>query len=119
MMQLCYNKREVIDMAANIISACFLLLAVTSLFISYRAYRQRGFLFHNAYIFASADTREQMDKAPYYRQSAIIFLLSGGILALIGAGILLNGPWLIFTAIFLSIFTLTYVIRAERKMEAK
>ena len=36
-------------------------------------FAERGFLLNNAYIYASLKERENMDKKPYSRQSAIVF----------------------------------------------
>ena len=43
------------------------------LFLGIRSFLERGFLLNNAYLYASKEERETMDKRPYYRQSAIIF----------------------------------------------
>ena len=46
-------------------------------FMSVRSFMEKGFLFNNAYIYASKQEREKMNKKPHYRQSAIVFLLLG------------------------------------------
>ena len=56
------------------------LIAIFCLCLSYFQFKERGFLFNNAYIWASKKERENMDqnkglKSPHYRQSAIVFLL--------------------------------------------
>ena len=50
-------------------------LSLIFLIISIMSFMKRGFLFNNAYIWASKQERESMDKKPYYRQSAIVFAL--------------------------------------------
>lgn len=42
-------------------------------FISVRHFMEMGYLLNNAYIWASKEEREKLDKKPYYRQSAIVF----------------------------------------------
>jgi hypothetical protein len=37
----------------------------------------KGILFHNAYIHASREERNKLNKKPRYRQSAIIFTATG------------------------------------------
>ena len=51
----------------------FVLLAFAAgcLVLSIRHFQQKGFLWNNAWLFASEQERKHMDKAPHYRQSAI------------------------------------------------
>ena len=51
-------------------------LVMVSLFLfilSIRSFLAKGFLFNNAYIYASKKERETMNKKPYYRQTAIVW----------------------------------------------
>ncbi len=41
------------------------IIAVTFAVISFRSFRNRGFLFNNAYIYASKEEREQWIKSPF------------------------------------------------------
>ena len=50
-------------------------MTVVSALISYFSFKEKGFVFNNHYLYASKWEREHMDKSPYYRQSAITFLL--------------------------------------------
>ncbi len=65
----------------------FFIVAVCAV-IAIRSYRQKGLLLNNAFLHASKKEREEMDKAPYYRQTAVVFsllacnFLSQGIYAL-------------------------------------
>ena len=59
-------------------------LALVSGVISFLSSKEKGFLFNNAYIYASKSERERMDKRPYYRQSAIVFLLICIMLTILG-----------------------------------
>ncbi|MGN0628088.1 MAG: DUF3784 domain-containing protein [Oscillospiraceae bacterium] len=54
-----------------------LLLAVTAFIISARSFKEKGFLFNKAYLFASKQERKSMDKKRRYRQAAVIFCLLG------------------------------------------
>ena len=45
--------------------------------LSIRSFREKGFLFNNAYLYASKEEREVMNKKPYYRQTAIVFFFFG------------------------------------------
>lgn len=55
----------------------FVLLSFAAgcLVLSIRHFQQKGFLWNNAWLFASEQERKHMDKAPHYRQSAIVFAL--------------------------------------------
>ena len=65
-------------------------IAIASFIFSYLQFHEKGFLFNNAYIYATPKEREAMDKKPYYRQSAIVFLLISCIFTLNGFAILLR-----------------------------
>ena len=53
-------------------SLVFIIAAILAV-VSIRSFQNKGFLFNNAYIYASKEERGKMDKKPYYRQSAIVF----------------------------------------------
>ena len=48
------------------------LLTLASFGISYFQFHERGFLLNNAWLYASAEERNKMNKKPYYRQSGIV-----------------------------------------------
>ena len=69
----------------NIITAIILwMIAISCFIISFLQFKQKGFLFNNAYIYASKKERETMDKKPHYRQSGIVFVLVGMIFLING-----------------------------------
>ena len=72
-----------------VVAAILGIIAVICFIISYLQFHEKGFLFNNAYIYASKKERETMDKSPHYRQSGIVF-------ALIGLVFLVNTLVLIF-----------------------
>ena len=78
--------------------------------LSIRSFREKGFLLNNAYLYASRQERETMDKKPHYRQSAIVFLLLGCIFLLNGLQVLLSAPWIFYAVMVLVIVTLGYAI---------
>ena len=79
----------------EIILSCILfLIAIGAFVMSYRSFREKGFLFNNAYIYASKQERETMDKKPHYRQSAIVLLMIGVIFLLNGVSVLLAANWI-------------------------
>ena len=55
-----------------------------------RHYMEKGFLMNNAYLYASKEQREKMNKKPYYRQSAIIFGILSVVFIVIGLSLVLQ-----------------------------
>ena len=100
-----------------IVGIIMLLLAAGAVFISFRSFREKGFLFNNAYIYASKQERERMDKRPYYRQSAVAFLMVGAALALIGLSALMNAAWLSFAGMAVAIAAVVYAVVSETAIE--
>jgi len=85
-------------------------IAVICFIISYLQFHEKGFLFNNAYIYASKKERETMDKAPYYRQSGIVFSLIG-LLFLINTLVLIYPiGWLFWLVIGIITITLVYAV---------
>ncbi len=108
----------------EIIIACFLFLVSIGTFVmSVRSFMERGFLFNNAYIYASKEEREKMDKKPHYRQSAIVFLLLGVSFLLLGIMTLTDAVWLLYVVLGLAVFAIIYAfvssVRIENKKDTK
>lgn len=102
----------------EIILSCILfLIAIGAFVMSYRSFREKGFLFNNAYIYASKQERETMDKKPHYRQSAIVFLLIGIIFLLNGVSVLLAAKWIFFLVIAIAIAEIIYAIASSIVIE--
>lgn len=78
--------------------------------ISVRSFREKGFLFNNAYIWASKAERERMDKKPYYLQSAIVFCLLSAVFLMIGISVILQNSRIQLLEIPLIVGALAYAI---------
>lgn len=100
---------------ASILFALFLL----TLFMSVRSFMEKGFLFNNAYIYASKQEREKMNKKPHYRQSAIVFLLIGLSFLLNALAVLLKAHWLFYIGVAVVIITIIYAIISSIIIEKK
>ena len=95
----------------EIILSCILfLIAIGAFVMSYRSFREKGFLFNNAFIYASKQERETMEKKSYYRQSAIVFLLIGIIFLLNGVSVLLAAKWIFILVIVIAVIAIIYAI---------
>ena len=98
---------------ASILFAVFVFL----FFMSVRSFMEKGVLFNNAYIYASKQEREKMNKKPYYRQSAIVFLLFGIVFLLLALAVLLEAYWISFVGVAVIIITLIYAIVSSITIE--
>ena len=86
------------------------LLSLFSFIVSVRSFMQKGFIFNNAYIYASKKEREVMDKKPHYHQSGVVFLLIGFIFLLNGFDLLFKTDWILYVVITIVVLTLIYAI---------
>ena len=92
-------------------------ISMLAFFMSIRSFMEKGFLFNNAYIYASKQEREKMNKKPHYRQSAIVFLLLGFIFLLNAIAVLLGANWIFYIVIAVVIITLIYAIVSSITIE--
>ena len=76
--------------AELIIGIIMFVLAGILILLGIRSFSGRGFLLNNAYIYASEEEREKMDKKPYYRQTGIVFCLLSLVFIIIGLSVLLQ-----------------------------
>lgn len=100
-----------------IVAVSLFVLAAACLALSVCHFRQRGYLFNNAYIYASKTEREAMDKAPHYRQSAIVLLLVAALFALLGFSVLTQKQWLLWAAGAVTAGSLIYAVVSSIKIE--
>ena len=68
---------------------CFV-IAIIAFVIAVLQFMEKGFLFNNAYLWASKEERKRMNKKPHYKQSGVIFLSIGIIFSLNALDALLN-----------------------------
>ena len=89
------------------------IVSIACFIFSYLQFNERGFLFNNAYIYASKQEREVMDKKPHYRQSGIVFIMIGIIFAINAAEILLKTGWLFYVVIAITVIAIIYAIASS------
>lgn len=75
-----------------------------------RHFMEKGFLMNNAFLYASKEQRETMNKKPYYRQSAIIFFILGGVFIVIGLSLVLKDDSILLVEIPLFSGAIIYAI---------
>ena len=100
-----------------IIASILFAVSVFLFLMSVRSFMEKGFLFNNAYIYASKQEREKMNKKPHYRQSAIVFLLLGTVFLLLALAVLLEAYWISFVGVAVVIITLIYAIVSSITIE--
>ena len=101
----------------TVVAVSLFVLAAVCAVMSVRHFRQRGCLFNNAWIYASSTERETMDKAPHYRQSAVVLLLVAALFALLGFSVLTQKTWLLWAEAALTAVSLIYAIASSIKIE--
>jgi len=95
----------------NVIGAIILsVVAIVCFVMSYLQFNEKGFLFNNAYIYASKQEREAMDKKPHYRQSGIVFIMIGIIFLMNAVEMIIDTGWLLYMVIVVAIVTVVYAI---------
>ena len=87
----------------------FLALAIGAFVISGLQFMEKGYLFNNAYFWASQEERKRMDenkesKRPHYRQSGFAFLLIGLIFLIEAVHIATGWRWM-FAVLILAVIT--------------
>lgn len=97
-------------METIILSIIIALVAIACFIISIFQFMEKGFLFNNAYIYASKKQREEMDKKPYYRQSAIVFFLIGITFSINTIEVITDTGWLTYAVLAIIFITIVYAI---------
>lgn len=77
----------------------------------------KGYCFNNAYIYASKDEREKMDKTPYYKQSGTILLMVSGLFLLNFLRIVFKLGFLMYISFVLIAVMLVYAIVSSVRIE--
>lgn len=78
-----------------------------------RHFLEKGFLMNNAFLYASKDQRETMNKKPYYRQSAIIFFILSGVFIVIGLSLVFKDDSILLLEIPLFSGAIIYAIASS------
>lgn len=74
------------------------------------SFKEKGVLLNNAWLYASKEERERMDKTPYYRQTGVVFLLIGLMLVLSCLEVTLHEDRLFYGVILTAAAALVYGI---------
>ena len=104
-------------MTKIIVSILLSSVSLLLVLLGIRSFMQKGFLFNNAYIYASKDERQTMDKKPHYRQTGIIFVLIGAMFAINGTALLLERNWLYIIVGVLALAAMIYAVASSVMIE--
>ena len=99
-----------------LVSIIVFMIAIALIILAMFHFGERGYLFNNAYIYASRTQRETMNKKPYYRQSAVVFCLLSTIFIIIGLAVVLHNSRLFFLEIPFFIIVIVYAIISTLKI---
>ena len=99
-----------------IVSIIVFMIAIALIILAIFHFSERGYLFNNAYIYASKTQRETMDKKPYYRQSAVVFCLLSIIFFVIGLAVVLQNSMLFLLEIPFFVIVMIYAIISTSKI---
>ena len=104
----------------NIIGTIVLgIIAICCFVFSYMQFHEKGYLLNNAYIYASQQERETMDKKPHYRQSGIVFLLIGMIFLINAADLILQTDWMFYFVIVYMVLAVVYAVISSVVIEKR
>jgi hypothetical protein len=102
-----------------IVAVVLIAVSLLVFVLSIRSFLEKGFLLNNAYLYASKKQREEMDKTPYYRQSAVVFFMIGIVFLLIAAAILLDNFRVTYIADAVIVLLLIYAIASSIAIEKR
>lgn len=102
-----------------IVTVIFFIVSIGAFILSFFSFKEKGFLFNNAYICASKKERNSMDKKPHYRQSAIVFSLISIFFLLNAVEVLLDSGWIFYVALAVMVVTIIYAIISSILIENK
>lgn len=92
------------------------ILAGICLVISIFQFMEKGFCFNDEYLYASKEERKKMDMGPYYRQSAIVFLLLFFCFGIVGISAAFHIKWLLLPGIIVIVLAITYAFVSSTRI---
>lgn len=103
-------------------SLIFFALAIGIFFISYLQFKEKGYLFNNAYIWASKEERRRMNenkesKKPHYRQSGFAFMLIGIVFLVLAAYFVTGWKWMYAAFALAVVIAVVYAVVSSVKIE--
>ena len=105
-----------------IIGFIILVLSMMTFLISYFQFKEKGYLFNNAYLWASPEERKRMDenkesKKPHYRQSGFVFMFIGIFCLILAIYIFTDWMWMLVPFWLFVVISVVYAIRSSIQIE--
>lgn len=95
------------------------LLSLLCLWVSVRHFRRKGAPWNNTWLYASETERQQMDTAPLYHQTGVVFALLCALFAALAVEILLKTGWLRWLAGLVAAAAVVYAVVSSVMMEKR
>lgn len=102
-----------------VILAAMTLIAGLCAVLSLHQFRGQGIVLNNGWLYASEKERKAMDKAPYYRQSGVVFALLAAVFLCLGLEAWLQTGWLMWIEWTLLAGVLVYAIASTVVIEKR
>ena len=102
-----------------VITVVLTIISIVCFILSCFQFCEKGFLFNNAYIYASKQERKTMNKKPYYKKSGVVFALIGIIFLINAIDIILQTGWLFYLVLGIEILTIVYAVVSSVMIEKK
>ena len=96
-----------------------LAIAIAAFTASYFQFREKGILLNNAWLYASKEEREAMNKKPYYRQSGVVFVLIGVTFLLNAVMVVTKKEWVFYLVLGMLAVAVIYAIVSTIRIEKK
>lgn len=90
-----------------------LICAVVCLVIGIMQLNERGIPLNNAYLYASKEKKQSMNKTPYFKQTGVVFILLAVVFALIAAAEFFRIEWLSYLALGFGAVDVIFAVVSE------
>lgn len=94
-----------------------LAIAAGAFIASYFQFREKGILLNNAWLYASKEEREALNKKPYYRQSGVVFALIGITFLLNAVMVAVKQKEIFYIVLGMLVVTVIYAIVSTIRIE--
>ena len=93
-----------------------LVISILAFIVSIFSFMEKGFLFNNAYIYSSKEERKNMNKKPYYKQSAIVFIFLGLIFLLNSLSLFFKWDWILYVVLPIVFIVIIFAVVSSIKI---
>lgn len=98
---------------------CLGVISIACFVFSYLQFHEKGFLFNNAYIYASKEERETLNKKPYYQQSGVVLFLIGILFLINACEMIFQTGWLFYLVLVDALLAIVYAIGSTSAIQRR